>query len=71
MPLLADRSLSEPRNGGRSVHPPQTEAEVKAIGRILRGSADGNDNWVQSSAAALGLESALRPRRGPTVAHDG
>ena len=43
------------------VNQPKTEAEVHATGRrILRGCSDGTGDWVQRTAASLGLESTLR-----------
>jgi putative transposase len=61
---LTDPAL--PRHWREWVNKPQTAAEVAAIRQcIRRGAPYGNDRWVRSSAARLGLGTTLRPRGRP------
>jgi putative transposase len=61
---LTDPAL--PRQWRAWVNKPQTEAEVAAIRHcIRRGAPFGDDRWVHSSAARLGLTTTLRPRGRP------
>jgi hypothetical protein len=46
-----------------------TEAECRAVREsVRRGRPLGSDPWVRRTAAALGLESSLRPRGRPSRA---
>lgn len=64
--LLIPRDPALPRGWRSLVNQPQTDAEVRAIRNcIRRGSPYGDDRWVKSSVARLGLETTTRPRGRP------
>ena len=64
--LLSASPVPEPPQWLESVNLAIDEAEQKAIEVALeRNRPLGNDSWVQRTAAALGLESSLRPRGRP------
>jgi putative transposase len=51
---------------GAYVNAPQTEAELKRLRLSVRRDAPyGNDDWVERTVVALGLESSLRRVAGP------
>jgi putative transposase len=55
-----------PRQWRSHVNQPQTEAELNALRNcIRRGSPFGDERWIKSSVARLGLETTLRPRGRP------
>jgi len=60
--LLSGWPVPFPRTWQSYVTEPATEAELAALRRsVQRGAPYGGDRWVTSTAAALGLESTLRP----------
>jgi putative transposase len=64
--LSLPRDPALPRQWRAWVNKPQTEAEVAAIRHCIRRSTPfGDEHWVRSSAARLGLTSTLRPRGRP------
>ena len=61
-PTLSDWPVPRPSNWRRVVDKPLTAAELEAARRsVKRGQPLGETNWVQRTAARLGLESTLRP----------
>jgi hypothetical protein len=66
VPWLHDCPLPLPQRWLHDVNKPETESELPALRRsAVRGPPYGDDLWQQLTAKALGLESALRPPRGP------
>src|SRR5262245_12714084 len=64
--LCGDGPRPLPRGWAALVDAPQTEAEEEALRESeSRGSPFGEAGWRVGAAAALGLESALRPRGRP------
>lgn len=65
-PLLAKWPVDRPRNWVQRVNRPESEAELAAL-RMSgeRGRPFGGERWVQRTAAALSLETTLRPRGRP------
>ena len=58
--------MRRPRKWLEHVNQSQSEAELAAIRRsVQRGILFGEDKWVKSSAARLGLGFTLRPRGRP------
>ncbi len=52
----------------KRVNEPQSEKEFESVRwSITRGSPYGNEEWVESIARRLGLESTLRPRGRPRI----
>jgi putative transposase len=65
---LSTWPLPRPRDWLAHVNQPQSEAELFAVRRsIARGAPLGDPDWVQQTAARLGLESTLRPRGRPKL----
>jgi len=67
--LLTASPVTVPRNWTARVNRPETEAELEAVRQsVVRGAPFGTPAWSVRTAAALGLESALRPRGRPRQA---
>jgi putative transposase len=61
VPWLSDWPLAVPEPWLQYVNRAETESELAALRRSVdRGAPYGDDTWQQQTAAALGLESALR-----------
>jgi putative transposase len=61
VPWLSDGPLPLPADWTEHVNGAETESELEALRlSVVRGAPFGNDAWQQQTAAALGLESALR-----------
>jgi putative transposase len=69
LPLLAVGPVCRPADWAGYVNRPETEAELARLRySAWRQTPFGSDGWVKRTAAALGLESSLRPSgrpRGP------
>jgi putative transposase len=66
VPWLSEGPLALPSHWTRHVNAAQTEAELAALRRsVSRGAPFGDDSWQAKTAAALGLESALRRQGRP------
>lgn len=64
--LLAPGPVAKGRLWVRNVNGAETEAELQHLRQCVnRGAPFGSDEWAMSTAATLGLESALRPRGRP------
>jgi putative transposase len=64
--FMAAWPLPRPRRWAQWLEEPQTEAELAALRRcVQRGSPFGDENWIEKTARALGLETTLRPRGRP------
>ncbi len=60
--LATPESRRLPRQWRAHVNKPQTEAELAAIRQcIVRGGPFGDDTWIKSSVARLGLQRTQRP----------
>ena len=63
---LSKWPLPQPRAWTDLVNQPQTEGELEAIRRsVTRSQPYGTEDWVQTTAKDLGLESTLRSRGRP------
>jgi putative transposase len=61
VPWLSDGPLAQPQRWLQHVNKPETESELAALRRsVVRGAPYGDESWQRRTAAALGLESALR-----------
>ncbi len=66
--LLSTWPLPCPRDWGKLVNRPQTEAELEAIRRsVTRGRPYGEGAWIEKCAERLGLDFTLRPRGRPRI----
>jgi putative transposase len=64
--MLSVWPLPRPRRWVEQVNEPQTEVELAAIRRsVARGRPCGSPDWIEQTAAALGLGSTLRGRGRP------
>ena len=64
--LLSPWPVERPAVWEEFVNAPQTEAELQAVRQcVQRGRPFGNPDWVERSAARLGLAQTLRPRGRP------
>jgi len=67
--LLSKWPMRRPPGWLDFVNEPQTDAELEALRRsVNRGTPFGDNKWVKSSAARLGLKFTLRPRGRPRKA---
>lgn len=67
--LLDDWPVDRPADWLALVNAPQPEQEAAAVrAAVERGRPLGDERWVRRTAAALGLESTLRPRGRPRKA---
>jgi putative transposase len=63
---LADWPVPRPRRWLAYVNGVETDAEMAALRRsVQRGRPYGQDAWIATTAADLGIESSLRPRGRP------
>lgn len=63
---LSSWPVTRPRQWLEHVHQPQTEQELQVLRRsVQKGTPYGDDLWVRSTAARLGLEFTQRPRGRP------
>ena len=61
VPWLSDGPLPLPQRWTEYVNRAETEGELAALRRsVVRGAPFGDESWQEQTAAALGLESALR-----------
>ncbi len=66
LPVLAVGPVSRPWDWVAYVNQPETEAERARLRySAWRQAPFGSDSWVERTAAALGLESSLRPAGRP------
>ena len=71
-PQLAPWPVAEPASWLRRVNTAESAAELAALRRsVERGRPYGGTAWVQRQTAALGLESAFRPRGRPRKRQEG
>lgn len=64
--LLSNWPVARPANWATRVNEPLSQSEREAVRwSIKRGSPFGEENWVESTARRLALESTLRPRGRP------
>lgn len=64
--LLCDGPIRKPAQWTRYVNGVETESELKSLRQsVARGTPFGDTRWQTKTAAALGLESSLRPRGRP------
>lgn len=66
VPWLCDWPIPIPINWSKHVNAARTERELPALrGSVSRGVPYGDERWQEVTAAALGLQSSMRPRGRP------
>ena len=68
--LLSEWPLPAPSRWARLVNEVQTEAELQALrNSVNRGQPFGPESWIDQCVQKLGLQSTIRPRGRPKMAH--
>jgi putative transposase len=69
--LLDEWPVGRPRDWGKWVNQPESEAELAALRNCVRRERPyGPDTWAKKIAAKLGSEQSLRPRGRPRTGQD-